>query len=226
MSVENEIFKRHIPDYEKLVRYGFVEQKDGYVFKQKFLNDEFIAQIVILKNGAVSGKVYDSDNKEEYIPLRLETQRGAFVGEVRAEYEKFLLDICKNCFTENLFIYPQANRIANLILENYGNTPKFMWEKFPNFGVYKNPDNDKWFGAIMNINYSKLDYTKDEEVEILNVKLDKKEIQELLKKDGFYPAWHMNKKNWITIILNETLCDEDVMKYIEESRSYTISKKR
>ena len=55
----------------------------------------------------------------------------------------------------------------------------------------------------------------------MNVKLDKDKIQELLKKDGYYPAWHMNKKSWITITLDEVISDDEIMNLIKESYSYT-----
>ena len=37
----------------------------------------------------------------------------------------------------------------------------------------------------------------------------------------FYKAYHMNKKKWISIILDETLSDEDIFKYIDESYQLT-----
>ena len=96
-----------------------------------------------------------------------------------------------------------------------------MWDDAPGFGVFKNPKNNKWYGIIMNIDYSKIVKSKKGEIEIINIKLDKAEIQELLTQEEFYPAWHMNKKNWISIILDETLPDKKIMEYIEESHSYT-----
>ena len=51
----------------------------------------------------------------------------------------------------------------------------------------------------------------------MNVKVSKDEIGNLLKKDGIYPAYHMNKRNWISILLNDTLKDTEIMNRIEES---------
>ena len=47
--------------------------------------------------------------------------------------------------------------------------------------------------------------------------VSKDEIGNLLKKDGIYPAYHMNKRNWISILLNDTLKDTEIMNRIEES---------
>ncbi len=77
----------------------------------------------------------------------------------------------------------------------------------------------------MNIDKSKIDKNSTGEIEIIDIKLDSKEIEDLLKQDGFYPAYHMNKKSWITAILNNTVSDEKLMELIKESYSYTITNK-
>jgi predicted DNA-binding protein (MmcQ/YjbR family) len=75
----------------------------------------------------------------------------------------------------------------------------------------------------MNINKNKLDKLCESKIiEIINVKLDEDMIEELLKKDGFYPAYHMNKKYWISIILDNTLSDKEIQKYILLSYNFTI----
>lgn len=63
------------------------------------------------------------------------------------------------------------------------------------------------------------------EVEIIDVKLNPKKIQALLPKKGFYEAYHMNKKTWITILLDDTLSDEEIMSYVQESYDLTKKKK-
>lgn len=49
------------------------------------------------------------------------------------------------------------------------------------------------------------------------MKQDFQKIPDLLKKKGFYPAYHMNKKNWVTIILDDTLSDTEIMQYVKTS---------
>ena len=226
MSIESDIFKKYTPDFNKLVEYGFKKNKTRYFCEKLFKNREFKAIIEISKDGIITGKVIDIENNDEFLPLKVETTQGAFVGELREEYKTILTDIRDNCFSKNYFMFPQANRIANIIIQKYGDAPKFMWEQYPDYGVFKNPVNNKWYGMIGNIDYSKLGFDNKKTVEIINIKLDKDEIQKLLKKDGFYPAWHMNKKSWITITLDETISDNEIMDLIEESHSYTVEPKR
>ena len=226
MDIEKKIFERYTSDTKRLKNYGFQKEKDKYTLEKKFMNNQFLAKISVSKNGAVSGKVYDNESSEEYLPLRLENIQGSFVSEVKENYINLLNDIKDKCFIQNYFISNQANRLSDRIFVEFYDEPVFMWEKFPSFGVFKNPDNNKWYAIIMTVARSKLGEKSKDQVEIINLKLDKNKIQDLLNERGFYPAWHMNKKSWITIALDETLSDEEIMEYIEESYSHTISKKR
>lgn len=74
----------------------------------------------------------------------------------------------------------------------------------------------------MNIDRSKLDKGKSGEVEIINLKLRPDQVKEALARDGFYPAYHMNKKNWVSIVLDGTLSDESIMDLIERSHFFTV----
>ena len=118
---------------------------------------------------------------------------------------------------------PQSNRITNYIIGKYNTKPEFLWEKLDGSAVFRNKENNKWFGIIMDINKNKLD-KENKIIEIINVKLDNKTIEKLIKEKGFYNAYHMNKKSWITIVLDDTLKDEEIIKYIDES--YNIIKKK
>ena len=222
MTIEYEIFKRYSVDLKKLIEYGFKENRGNFSFTKSFRNDEFRAEVVVSFTGEVCGKVYETESNEEFLPLRVENMEGAFVSEVREQYKQILKEIRDKCYYQNYFISPQSNRITNAIMSKYGDSPNFMWEQFADYGVFKNADSNKWYAIIMNIDYSKLGEARNNPVEVINLKLDKDEIQKLLKQRGFYPAWHMNKKYWITIVLDDTLEDDNILKFVEESYSYTI----
>ena len=53
----------------------------------------------------------------------------------------------------------------------------------------------------MRIKYRQLDLTGDEEVWGVNMKASQDEIPNLIDKKSIFPAWHMNKKHWITVLL-------------------------
>lgn len=221
MDIENKIFKRTEVLYNKLIPFGFKKINDKYIISKNILNDSFRIDVEI-ENGNIKGKVYDLSFGEEYTNYRMENQTGEFVNTIKEEFEKFLLDIKNKCTSPKYFITDQANRITNLVENKYNNIPEFPWKKSPGFGIFRNPENKKWYGLIFNINRNKLD-DGDGEVEAINLKLDKEKIVNLLNQKGFYPAYHMNKKHWITIILDDTISDKDVMNYIDES--HTLTKK-
>jgi len=225
MSIESDIFQTHIPDFKKLKLSGFKKQNQYYVLSVLFKNNEFRADISINNSGKVSGKVFDIENNEEYFPLRIENNEGSFAAKTKEEYIKILVDIRNKYFIKQFFVSPQGNRISEMIKNKYGDRPVFMWEKYPTFGVFKNPKTDKWYGLIMYIEYSKLEEGHKGKIEVINLKLDDNKIPDLTKKAGIYPAYHMNKKYWVTIVLNNTYSDAKIMEFIDESYKYTISKK-
>ncbi len=223
MTIEEKIFVKTKINFNKILEYGFKKNKNLYEYKKNIMNDTFRVDIKINDTGIVKGKIYDLITKDEYTNFRIENNTGLFKNQVLDEYKKILEDIKNKCFEEENFIYDQSNRIAKLIKEKYGDEPNFEWDKFPFYGVFKN--NNKWYSIIMNIDKSKIEQNFNGEIEIINIKLEPLKIEKLLTKKGFYPAYHMNKKNWITIILDNTISDNDIMNLIDESYSYTIIKK-
>ena len=220
MNFENEIFKKTRIDFKKLKKYGFKKEGNIYVYQKKFM-DNFRAIIEINENEEIFGRIYDINVAEEYINYRIESQIGQFVRKVREEYKNILIDIKENCSIKCYFFTNQANRIAEMIHSVYHDEPEFAWEKYPDFGIFKNPQNKKWYGLVFNIDISKLDKNSRGKVEAINIKVSTNKIPKLLKQKGFFPAYHMNKKNWLTIVLDDTLKDEEIFSYIKESHKYT-----
>lgn len=220
MNIEKEIFKKSPIIYDKLVPYGFVKKENEYQISKYILNNSFRVDIEISNRGEIKGKIYDLAFNEEYTNYKIENQNGKFAHKVREEYQNILLEIKENCTINTYFMMNQSNRITDLIIKKYNDKPQFIWEKFPEYGIFRNPNNNKWYGLIMNINKSKIDIG-NEIVEVLNVKLDQELIIQLLNRKSFYQAYHMNKKNWITILLDDSIPDEEIMSYIEQSHKFT-----
>ena len=215
MNIENEIFKRTNVNFNELKKYGFKKENNNYIFEKKFLNDDFKAIINVDDNGIVNGKVIDLQINDEYTNIRTD-MTGEFVNKVRESYRNILIDIRKHCFEAKYFLFNQSNRINKYIKEKYDNNPEFLWNKFPGYAVYRNSNNNKWYAIIMNLDLSKIS-NETGEVEIINVKLNENKIKELLKKEGFYKAYHMSKTDWISIVLNDTLKDDEIISLLNES---------
>lgn len=63
-------------------------------------------------------------------------------------------------------------------------------------------------------------------IDILDVKCDPILVGSLRGKDGFYPAYHMNKTNWITVILDGSVDDGEIKQLIDMSFKLTDIKKK
>ena len=222
MQIEEEEFKTYKLDENKLIKYGFIKKDNGYSYSTYIIAKSFRVDITIYKDNIV-GKIYDLEAECEYTSFRIKNITGEFALTIKKEYEKILKDIRNHCFEKNYFIYNQANRLTNYIINEYNIYPEFLWDKNPRFGVFRNQKTKKWFGIIMNIDKSKLISSNTKEVEILNVKLNN-DTKKYLKINGIYSAYHMNKKTWISIILDDTLTDREIIKLINISYSYSEQK--
>ena len=222
--LEDEVFKKRKLNKDKLIPYGFILENNIYKYSKLIMDDTFRVDITIDSKGNVIGRVYDLDGDYEYTNFRIENVKGDFVNRVKDEYIKVLESIANNCYTEEYFIYKQSNEVSNLIKEKYNVLPEFLWESNPNYGIFRNESSNKWFAIIMNIDRNKLNPNESGEVEVLNVKLDDL-VDTYLKKEGIYPAYHMSKKSWVSIILDDTLSNKEIMNLIDISYDLSNRKK-
>lgn len=214
-TIEEEVFDRCIADPEKLKKFGFIEREDTLVYTCDLSEEEF--RIVIEYGNDFHGKIFDLNTNEEYVNYRRD-QAGTFSSQIRQRYTDLLTEIRDTCCEKVLFHTAQAERISNWIKETYGDEPEFLWEKFPTYAIFRKKEDRKWYGLIGMVPHNRIDSDQgSEEVEVLNVHAKKETIAEYLKKEGFHEAYHMNKKTWTTVILEEGFSDEEIRKLIEES---------
>ena len=214
--MEYELFKKCVFDYSKLLNYGFKEKNNIYYYEKYILDNNYKICIKI-ENNNVIGKIYDLIFNDEYLNLNVDSNL-SFNNKIKEEYINILKDIKVKCAKESLFVFKQSNEITNYIKRKYKVNPEFLWDKSSGNGVFRNKNNKKWFGIILSVSKDKLDLKyKQEIIEVINLKLDETMIKELIKMDGFYRAYHMNKKSWISIILDNTLDNEIIYSLIDQS---------
>lgn len=216
IDIESKTFHRHHPDFGKLLSFGFVKGEGGLALRREFMDGDFYALLHISNEGKIEGKVFETFSGEEYRNIRIETMDGAFVSEVREKYCELLEEIREKCFDEDVFTEPQANRLAAWIQKTYGIKVEFPWEKLEEYGVFRHPESDKWFGIVMYLPRNKV--TEGEgNTDIINSKLSPETMKKALEMDGIFPAYHMNKKYWVSILLDETVSDETLYSLLSES---------
>lgn len=224
MMLEDELFQKWKKKDAALIEYGFIQQAEEYVLEQKLM-DSFSVRIVVEPDSRVRGKVIDQCLQEEYINFRIESQNGSFVSLVREAYTLLLEDIRCHCFEKEWFVSAQANRIACKILYQYGVTPAFLWKKDEDTGVFRHLDTLKWFGIIQYVPLNRILGDGQGKVNLLNLKLDALCAKRILEP-GYYPAYHMNKKNWVSISLDDTVDDEKILQDVACSYQNTSPNKR
>lgn len=222
MSLESDLFERLRPDTAKLAAYGFENNGNTYVLERMIVNGTMRARIEVTPPSAISGKVFD-DFDEEYIAFRLDGARGEFAANVRREYLQLLEEIAANCFHTVMFVHDQTNRIADHILAEYQDEPEHLFEKFPGYAVFRH-ENSKWYGIIMEVHPGQLE-NLEENKEIINLKVPPEKLSSYLEINGIYPAFHMNRKNWISAVLDDTLEDSVLFELIRQSRQLTSGHK-
>lgn len=219
---QEEIFNRKKPNIHKLKAYGFKQEGESYLYKQYFFHDEFYC--VVELSDHVECHVYDALLNEEYYLLHSSLTQGTYVSQVKESYQALLEDIVTHCFDDQLFVYDQTMRIAKWIKDNYHLTPEFPW-KNNHYAIYRHQDNRKWITIIMDIEKSKIAEGTGM-CEVMNVKVLPADVKNLILEEGIYESYHMNKKNWVSIILDDTLEDSRIEELLQQSYLLTKSSKK
>ena len=89
------------------------------------------------------------------------------------------------------------------------------------YAVLRHADNGKWYGIVMSVPLSKLGLPGKGNVEIINVKSAQVLDMLLYGDPGILPAYHMNKKHWITILLESGFAEKELRALLMESYRLT-----
>lgn len=120
----------------------------------------------------------------------------------------------------------QQERIAQYIQDRYGVGPEYLWARYPNYAVFRQPASRKWFAAVMDVPRKSLDLTGEGTADVMDLKCGPVLVGSLLAQDGFLPAYHMSKSSWISVLLDETVPDEQIFPLIELSYDSVAPKRK
>ncbi len=116
--------------------------------------------------------------------------------------------------------------VVTYIRTTYQSGEEYLWQRFPDYAVFRHKDNQKWFALIMDVARGKLEMSQEEEVvDIINLKIpDAMLYDHLLSQKGFYPAYHMGRGRWLSLLLDGSVELSEIQKWIAESYGATASK--
>ena len=195
---------------DSLTAAGF-ETSDGTMYTKNTTvsNGAFNANITLsLSEQTLTVHLFDSATGERYALFDMSSSHGAFVASLWEEVQQIIDKIRAKCFESKDL---KDDYIA-WIKTQFDAEPDFPWpDDAPYSFVFRCP-NEKWFALVMRIKYKQLGLTGDENVWVVNMKADQAEIPYLIDNKSIFPAWHMNKKHWITVLLTtvtdfEKLCE-------------------
>ncbi len=215
--MNNTCFKNKKPNFAKLLKFGFEENKDGYKFVKSFLDNQFELTVEISKSGKIKTKVIEVDFGEEYTLHLVQSAEGTFVGKVREEYDKILNSIEEECFDNDVFKYEMTKKLIDYVTKKYGDEIECLWEKFPDNGIFRRKDTQKWYAAILTVKRNKFGFKSDESVEVVDLRVPAEDMEIVLSNKNVYPGYHMNKKHWISIILDGSMPLKDICRFVDNS---------
>ena len=119
--------------------------------------------------------------------------------------------------------------------KTYKVSPDYPWND--DNAVLRHKDNRKWFGVVLSVRSDRLPLTGSADpgrtyadtcqyLDILNVKCDPVMIGSFLTKSGYFPAYHMNKDKWISILLDGPEPDDEIKMLLDISFEMTRPKRR
>ena len=86
-------------------------------------------------------------------------------------------------------------------LNTYGTSPDYPFDEDFETTVLRHEDNRKWYALVMQVSRRKFGFDNDEVIDVVNLKLPTEMFGSFGALEGVYPAYHMNKLHWISVLL-------------------------
>ena len=97
-------------------------------------------------------------------------------------------------------------------LNTYGTSPDYPFDEDFETAVLRHSDNRKWYAIVMKVSRRKFGFDDDGIIDVVNLKLPTEMFGSFGASDGVYPAYHMNKLHWISVLLPDA--PDDVVKFL------------
>lgn len=208
------------PDIGKLRQYGF-SGDNGVLRYSETLGCGFALTFEV-RDGELFAGVFDDG--EEYV-LHLTDASGEFVGRVRKEYEDAVSRVTSACFERAVYSpYFRSGQTARLIADAekiWGETPEFLWEDSPDCCILRNRESGKWYAVFMVVPLAKFFPGTEGKTEVVNLRADAAAMSD---GERVFPAFHMNKKSWISVLADRGK-DYDVILALMRASRETAAKK-
>ena len=215
MDIIKSVFKFKRAAEDKLIKYGFNDENGKLVYRTVIC--DCLRLTVVIDGDEIKTEVWDTETEEPYTLFLVDGAAGEFVGKVREEYTRVLEDIAKECFETQIFKCENTAKIIEYARKNYGDEAEYLWEKFPDNAVLRRGDTKKWYAAILTVPYIKFGIEREGTVEVIDMRMDPDELERTVDGKKYFRGWHMNKKHWVTMLLDGSAPYEEIIMRLKNS---------
>ena len=99
-----------------------------------------------------------------------------------------------------------------LCSSSYFTLPDYPFDEDFETAVFRHSDNRKWFALSMQVSRRKFGFESDEVIDVVNLKLPTEMFGSFGASDGVYPAYHMNKLHWVSVLLPDS--PDDIVEFL------------
>lgn len=89
----------------------------------------------------------------------------------------------------------------------YGTAADYPFDEDFETAVLRHNGNRKWYAIVLRVSRRKFGFDCDEVIDVVNVKLPLEMFGSFGPSEGVYPAYHMNKLHWISLLLPDIADD-------------------
>ena len=108
-------------------------------------------------------------------------------------------------------------------LDTYDTAADYPFDEDFETAVLRHTGSRKWYALVMRISRRKVGIDSDEMVDVVNLKLPLEMFGSFGAADGVYPAYHMNKVHWISVLLPDAA--DDLVEFLV-SASYEATREK
>ena len=88
-----------------------------------------------------------------------------------------------------------------MCLDVYGTGADHPFDEDFETAVLRHEKSRKWYAIVMKVSRRKFGLPSDEEVDVVNLKLPTEMFGSFGTSEGVFPAYHMNKLHWVSVLL-------------------------
>ena len=185
------------------------------------LEEEGLKALLTYDGEMLNASVFDSEG-ERYVLFDIDPP-GAFVAKLREEVKAKTEEALGIRTPESTLALRE--KVISLFSERFGISDTYPWKDDNESAVFRSSSNGKWVAIMMKIPLSRLGFSGEKMGYVVNLKHDEERIPLIVDHTHIFPAWHMSKRHWITVVISSGL-DWDKFAALVERSIALVEKKR